>query len=207
MAKKLPVYELNIDDVNFDAITAISLVDYPAIEQDFMIFSAEDKNKYELAQQDIEKRIVTGPALIPNKMIYRRDARGGEYEVFFSEKVIEKISLQFFEQFKQKQITFQHEINVNDIIVFESWLIEDPKNDKATALGYNLPKGTWMVSMKINNDEVWDAIKSGEVNGFSIEAFLSQTLINASAEIEKEISEDEEIYNKIIEILKNIDEK
>ena len=180
--EQLPLYELSLEDLNFDAITAVSLVDFPAIEKDFIAFSKDKRNEFEFANADTEKRIVTGPALIPGKEIYRYDMFRGEYNVIFNAESVEKIQQEYLLRSKHQDVTVQHEVNANHISAIESWIIVDPENDKANALGFtDLPKGTWMLSMKINNDEVWDMIKSGEIKGFSIEAYLSKQLIENSA--------------------------
>ncbi len=207
--EKLPLYILGLDDLDFDGITAISLVDFPAIEENFIkLAKASKRNDYLFGKTDTLKHIVTGPALIPDKKIYRADMFRGEFEVMFTSEGIEKIRDYFLQNFKQKDITVDHVINANNISIVESWIIEDKANDKANALGFDLPKGTWMVSMKIENGEVWDRIEDGELKGFSIEAYLSQTLISAAIK-EKELNEisdeDEGDVEEVNKILDNLD--
>ena len=215
--KKLPVYELTFDDKEFDSIYAISIVDMPAIEKDFMMFSKNEPMKFQEINE--EKRIITGPALIPNKKIYRRDNSKGEFEVFFSEDTIRKVVIEYLKSHHQEDVTLEHQIKANNIHLFESWIIEDETNDKATALGFDLPKGTWMVSMKVDNDAVWNEIKLGYANGFSIEGYLTQELTKLAAtqelsdvEVEAKINEilnqekpNEVIYDDLEEFLKQFD--
>jgi hypothetical protein len=135
------------------------------------------KNK-KVFSTDEEKREVVGPAMIVNKEIFRRDEKGNPYYVFFSEETIKQIA----EKFMRRGYTVdgQHDINhrgpgEKDVYVTESWIIEDPSNDKANMYGFtDLPKGTWMVKMKILNDSVWKDIKSGKLNGFSVSGYFEE---------------------------------
>ena len=106
-------YEILIENLDFDGIIAISVVEFPAIEEDFMKFSKE--NKLMLAQIDDEKRIITGPALIPDKDIVRLDEKGNPYKIFFSSDTVKKISEQFLEKNRNNSVTLEHMISVNDI--------------------------------------------------------------------------------------------
>ena len=110
-----------------------------------------------------------GPALIPNKKIFRKFGEQ-EYFIYFSEHTVKKASELFLTKGNQNNSTLEHEIKLNGLSVVESWIIEDEKQDKSNKYGFNLPIGTWMVSMKVNNDDVWNNyVKSGKVKGFSIE--------------------------------------
>jgi len=116
-----------------------------------------------------DQMIVTGPAMIPNMMIPRRDAMGNLFHVYFSEETVRKIAQKFLEQNKQHNTDIDHDDNVtNENTLLESWIVEDPEKDKAAALGFDVPKSTWMTSYKINNKETWQKIKEGKLNGFSI---------------------------------------
>jgi hypothetical protein len=176
-----------------------------------MKFGTQSKrNKFNFGAANVEKRIVTGPALIPDKKIYRSDMWRGEYEVMFSAEAIEGIRNYFLSNFKQKDVTVDHAFNANNISVVESWVIEDAANDKANALGFkDLPKGTWMISMKVDNDDVWSAVKNNELRGFSIEAYLSQTLIEASVQqfdiVIEEIEEIDQILKDIEDFIEKAD--
>jgi len=174
---KLPVYTLTIENIDFDGIQGISIVEEPAIEEYFMKFSKVEKINFTETKSNEEKKIITGPALIPDKLIYRR-VNGNKFNVKFERDVIEEIRNKFLINFKQKNINLNHAVNANNVSVVESWIIEDNKNDKANVLGFDLPKGTWMVSMKIDNDIVWESIKDGDLKGFSIEAWLTSNLVD-----------------------------
>jgi hypothetical protein len=162
----------------FEGVYAISLVEDPANEMQFIMLSNTKKDVLKLANK--EKQLLTGVVLMPNQKIYRRDDSGKEYEIFFEADVIEKLSQDFLKNGFQKNSTYNHNENnwLQDISVVEQWIIEDPENDKANALGFKeLPKGTWMVTFKVS-DEVWgDYVKTGKVKGFSIDAFLDMEKI------------------------------
>jgi hypothetical protein len=161
------VIELIIDEESDIAgIQAISIVDNPAIEEDFIALKSQE---VKLAEVDKEKKIIMGPALIPNKKIFRKFDEQ-EYFIYFSEDTVKKASELFLTKGNQNNSTLEHEIKLNGLSVVESWIIEDEKQDKSNKYGFNLPVGTWMVSMKVNNDDVWNNyVKSGKVKGFSIE--------------------------------------
>ena len=165
------IIELIIDEENeISGIEAISVVENPAIEEDFI--ALKEHKDIKLAEVDAEQRILMGPALIPNKKIFRKGEED-DYYIYFSEDTVRKASELFFIKSKHQNSTFEHSFELSDMSVVESWLIEDPKNDKASAYGFDLPKGTWMVSMKVLNDDVWRAVKEGEVKGFSIEGYFA----------------------------------
>jgi len=165
------IIELIIDEENeISGIEAISVVENPAIEEDFI--ALKEHKDIKLAEVDAEQRILMGPALIPNKKIFRKGEED-DYYIYFSEDSVKKASELFFIKSKHQNSTFEHSFELSDMSVVESWLIEDPKNDKASAYGFDLPKGTWMVSMKVLNDDVWKAVKEGEVKGFSIEGYFA----------------------------------
>ena len=162
----------------FEGVYAISLVEDPANEMQFIMLSNTKKDVLKLANE--EKQLLTGVVLMPNQKIYRRDENGKEFEIFFEADVIEKLSQDFLKNGFQKNSTYNHNENnwLQDISVVEQWILEDPENDKANALGFkDLPKGTWMVTFKVS-DEIWgDYVKTGKVKGFSIDAFLDMEKI------------------------------
>lgn len=166
------IIELIIDEENeISGIEAISVVENPAIEEDFI--ALKEHKDIKLAEVDAEQRILMGPALIPNKKIFRKGEDDDDYYIYFSEDTVRKASELFFIKSKHQNSTFEHSFELSDMSVVESWLIEDPNKDKAAAYGFDLPKGTWMVSMKVLNDDVWKAVKEGEVKGFSIEGYFA----------------------------------
>jgi hypothetical protein len=187
------VIELIIDEKDAQSgIDAVSVVESPAIEENFVALS---KHEVELKEVDKEKRILMGAALIPNKKIYRVNAKKEEYYIYFSEDTVRQAMELFFKNGNQSNATYEHKDAVKGMTVVESWLIEDSEKDKSTLYGFNLPKGTWMISMKVDNDEVWQDVKAGKIKGFSIEGYFADKL---------EMSLEQNKRNEIIEQLKNL---
>jgi hypothetical protein len=166
----MEIIELLIDENKIESgINAVSVVESPAIEENFV---ALKKHEVELKEVDGEKRILMGAALVPNKQIYRKNG-DKEFYIYFSEETVRKASELFLMRANQNNATLEHEKKMLDgMSVVESWIIEDEKQDKSAKYGFNLPKGTWMISMKVNNDEIWNKVKAGEVKGFSIEGYF-----------------------------------
>lgn len=169
---KLPVYEMVIDpnaasdvEVNF-----IAFVDKPAIERNFLTFAAE-KSYFALNE---EQRIVSGPAMVAESLIYRRDQQG-EYNVFFSADTIKQIALKFFKKDYQKNLNLFHDPNLplDGVTIFESFVSDKSRGIQPMKGFEDLPDGSWFISAKIENDQLWAKIKSGEVKGFSVEGIFS----------------------------------
>jgi len=179
------VIELIIDENNeISGIQAISIVENPAIEEDFV--ALKEHKEVRLAEVDGEKRILMGPALIPNKKIYRKGADDNEdYYIYFSEDTVRKASELFFIKSKHNNSTYEHQIELEGMSVVESWIVDDPTNDKSNAYGFDLPKGSWVVSMKVLNDDVWQRVKNEEVKGFSIEGFFADKMERPKESIEE----------------------
>ena len=194
------IVELVIDeDALHSGIEAISIVDRPAIEENFIALSKE--HKLELAEVDKEKRILMGAALVPNKNIYRQ-SEDEEYYIYFSEDTVRKASELFLMRGNQNKSTLEHEAELNGLSVVESWIIEDETHDKSRKYDMDLPVGTWMVSMKVNNDDVWnDYVKTGKVKGFSIEGYFTDRVEMSSEDefvSEEEAKEIlEEVFNEM----------
>ena len=180
------VIELIIDEEQeFSGIEAISIVDKPAIQEDFIALSKQDK--VQLADVDTDKRILMGAALIPNKNIYRQDSEEEEgYYIYFSEATVKKASELFLIEGNQNKSTLEHQAELSGLSVVESWIVEDEVHDKSRKYGLEMPVGTWMVSMKVNNEAVWqDYVKTGAVKGFSIEGYFSEAIsLSVSEEVE-----------------------
>lgn len=170
----MKIIELVIDEDNYNVgVEAISVVENPAIEVPFV---ALKDHQLRLTIEDEEKRILLGPALIPNKQIYRADDDLGEYYIFFSQDTVRQASELFLKAGNQQNSSFEHQYKLDGMTVVESWIVEDSENDKANHHGYDLPKGTWMVSMKVDSDEVWAEVKAGNIKGFSIEGHFADKL-------------------------------
>ena len=165
------IVELIIDE-NDEAsgIEAISLVETPAIESNFI---ALNKHELLLKEIDSEKRILMGPALIPDKSIYRRNDNGDEYYIYFSKDTVRKASELFFKKSNHQNATYEHEKKIDNMTIVESWIVEDPKKDKTALYGMDVPAGTWMVSMKVDDEKIYNDAKEGTIKGFSIEGYFA----------------------------------
>lgn len=176
----MKLVELILEDQDLSGVEAISLVASPAIEENWVYF--DQQTPYTLAAMDQEKRTVVGPALIPNKRILRIDQQTMEpYEVYFSEDTIRRVAERYMIKARQAEATYMHQVPVEGVITTESWIIEDPERDKSRVFGFNLPAGTWMVSQKILNDQMWQKVKEEEIRGFSIEGYFADQLIAAQS--------------------------
>jgi len=178
------IIELVLDEMQeMMGIQAISIVENPAIEEDFVALATQ---KIEFATQNDEKRILMGAALIPNKPIYRRNGEE-EFYVYFSKDTIRKASELFFQNGNQNKSTLEHQAELKGLSVVESWIVEDEQKDKSRIYGLEMPVGTWMVSMKVNNDDIWtNYVKTGKVKGFSIEGYFVDKVNFASQEMTEE---------------------
>jgi len=195
--KTTSIVELVIDGNEELAIDAISLVSAPAIEQDFVFFGKE-KNNLTFAKVDEDKRMLISPALIPDKQIFRHDPQtSSDYYVFFSKDTVRKASELYLKNNNHHKATQEHNERVSGVLTVESWIIDDPKMDKSTLYGFSLPKGTWMVSMRITNDEIWKEIKSGTLKGLSIEGYFTDKMEKMS----ETTPTDQEILEALNEII------
>lgn len=195
MEKQLPIFDCGLDDDgNFTGIQAISLVDIPAIESNFVALSkAKEIGVMEKvmfkAAPDAEKKMIYGPVLIPDKLIYRNDERG-EYYIRMSQDTIEQCRELYMKKHLQSSATLMHEIAVTGLTVVESWTkLSD--QDKSNALGFSEPVGTWFIGMKCDDEKIWEGVKDGTFKGFSVESFFTHTPSEESqliAELQKAIA-------------------
>jgi hypothetical protein len=190
----MKIVELVIDEKDsLSGIDAVSVVRSPAIEENFIHLS---KHEVELKEVDKEKKILMGAALVPNKQIYRvNEKTKEEYYIYFSEDTVRKASELFLMNSNQNNATYEHDKKLKGMSVVESWIIDDSKSDKSRFYGFDLPKGTWMISMKVNNDEVWNDVKEGKVKGFSIEGYFADKLEMS------QMSEEDLLIEKIKQII------
>lgn len=196
MAKKIiKKYKVGTDSETY----AISMVEEPAIEVDYVALAKQEEREVKLSSD--ERHICYGPALIPNKDIYRNNGEQ-EFYINFTEESIVKMSQDFMKEYRQHEVTLDHESEADEVYIVESWLVEDPYKDKANALGFNVPKNTWMVGMKVNNVEVWDRVKAGELKGFSVESMISLEEFSKN-DNNMDIKTDEMFWDKLKNILKD----
>ncbi len=188
----MKIIELIIDEEQENGIDAISIVEHPAIEENFIALKQDKEYKFE--EVDKEKRILMGALLVPNKAIYRKD-KEDEYYIYFTKKTIRKASELFLQKGNQHNSTFEHLYKIDGLTLVESWIVEDKDKDKSALYGLDVPVGTWMGSVKVENEEVWnDYVKTGVVKGFSIEGFF------AEKEREEQLSQEIEAGLKLLEI-------
>jgi hypothetical protein len=199
------IIRLEIDPDNFTGVDAISLVEFPAIEENFQVFSKpKAKNVFLAAKIIEEKRLVIGPAMIPDKMIFRiNQETGEEYYVYFDKATVRQSAYEYLKANRQHMATVEHEVSVKGVTLVESWIVEG-KQDKSFHLGYEVPVGTWMVAMRVENDEVWALAKKGSVKGFSIEGWFTESM---SAAAELKMASDQDLLDGLSFILKSDPEK
>ncbi len=190
----MKIIELIIDEGEDNGVNAISLVKNPAIESDFLALKADE---ILLKTINDEKRLLVGALLIPNKPIMRKNEEGNYY-IYFSKDTVEKASQKFLMNNKQHNATLEHKIPLSGMTLVESWIVENKKQDKSAFYGLDVPVGTWMGTMKVENDDTWAEVKSGKIKGFSIEGYFADKLQASKYDPEKEA---ENILNKIKDIL------
>jgi len=190
------LYELRIED-DTDEVFAISLVESPAIESDWIYF---DKEEVQFSKVDTEQKMLIGPILIPDKKILRVDGEGNPYHVFFTKDTVKKLAQNYLMKKYTDKATIEHNKSINGKVnLVESW-IKDGKLDKSNNYGLNLPEGSWVGMFKISDDTIWrDYVKTGKLKGFSVEALLEHKLVKASIiDLEKDTEELSENEVKIL---------
>ena len=185
---RIPIFDVFVDDDSL-GLTAVSLVDMPAISEDFIAMSKAGQRLW----FNKEKHEVVGPLLIPNQLILRYAEDGSAYYIRWSKDTIKKAADKYLMQGRFNNITIMHEdIDKDDsermqdnVYLKKMWIINDAKSDIANVqYGYHLPEGTLMAKYKVYNRSIWQRIKSGELRGFSIEAIASLQNVNKMLEIQ-----------------------
>ena len=194
----MKIIELILDEDEMDAgIEAISIVESPAIESDFVALKDQE---IKLAEVDSEKRILMGALLIPNKPIYR-NGEEGEYYIYFSKDTIVRASQLFLQNGNQSNSTLEHDKALNGLTLVESWIVEDEVQDKSRKYGLNVPVGTWMGAVKVNNSKIWEQyVKTKKVKGFSIEGYFADKM-EQTKKLDKKDMEADILLNQIKSIL------
>ncbi len=196
----MDIVELILDEESEEmvGIEAVSIVSAPAIDESFVALSSDE---IKLAKVDDEKRIVMGCALVPNKMIFRK-RNDTTFYVYFSEDTVRRASELFFQNGNQSNATLEHQMKANNLTVVESWIVEDEVKDKSAIYGLNAPVGSWVISMKIEDDELWQQIKEGKkYTGFSIEGYFADKASIKKSEMSTEEVEAELILSKIKDVI------
>ena len=191
--------ELIIDEKDeLSGVDAISVVATPAIESNFVALKSEE---IKLAEVSNEKRILMGAVLIPEKPIYRRNGED-EYYIYFSKDTVRKASQLFLKNGNQNNWTLEHNKNIKGLTVVESWIVEDIQKDKSAIYNLSVSEGTWVTSVKVEDDTIWDEyVKTGKVKGFSLEGYFADKL-ETKKELSKQPTEEEILIEKIKELLK-----
>jgi len=195
MGKKLETIELFIDESqDKDGIDALSLVKFPAIEENWV---ALNNHRIEFKSVDDEKRIIIGLALVPDKLIYRKNG-DYEYNIKFSKETVNKAARLYLKKLNNNNATLEHKTEVEGVSVVESWTVDNPKMDKTALYDLNAVEGAWAVIMSIDNDKVWEEIKNGTYLGISVEGYFSDKL-----EMSLELAKEQELIDKIKSIINN----
>jgi hypothetical protein len=191
---KLPIYRFYVpEDDDEIGVSAIAMVDFPAIELNWQTFN-DSRLTF---KADTEKRIISGPLMVADLPIYRRDETGEYYGVFTAEDIY-NIVKKFFRNNNTSQVNMMHdsELMVKDVYMIESFIIDKNRGVYSPA-GYNLTEGSWFGSFKVDNDDVWENyIKSGDFKGFSVEG-LFKTI--------KMTDKPKSVIDEIIDVVKNVD--
>lgn len=199
----MKIIELILDEEQEETgVEAISIVESPAIESDFVALKDQE---IKLAKVDEDKKILMGALLIPNKPIYRNGAEG-EYYIYFSKDTVQKASQLYLKNGYQHNSTLEHNETLKGLTLVESWIVEDEVQDKSRKYGLNVPVGTWMGAVKVNNDEIWqEYVKTNKVKGFSIEGYFADKMESPKDKIKEDMSEEkiaQELLFKIEKIVK-----
>lgn len=166
-----------IDENMMLGVNAISLVEFPAIEENFVALSS-----VKLSAVNSERRMLYGPALIPDKYILRIDPETGEeFYIVFEKETVYRCAHQFMLKNLQHSHTLDHKYALTGCTVVESWIVEG-EQDKSKQLGIDVPVGTWMAGTYVQDDEVWEQVKDGSVRGFSIEGVFDHITTELSKE-------------------------
>ena len=189
--KKLKCY-----DVAFDSdVYCISLVQDPAIEVNYVALSKEKPLQILLEKED--KHIIVGCALVPDKPIYRRDG-DEEFYIQFSKETIEKLAHSYLANDRIYSFSTDHKDVADDVYIIETWL-KTSENDKSKDYDLDVPIGSWLIMAKVENDEIWNRIKEGELQGFSIEAFVNLDEIKLNKN-NKDMAKENKVKLEAIEI-------
>jgi|TARA_B110000908_G_scaffold17449_1_gene19612 hypothetical protein len=195
----MKIYEMLLGEDDLLGVNAVSLVNTPAIMSDWVALG--DQKPILLAEVSKDKQVLLGAALIPDKPIFRKGENGAEdFYIYFSKETIAKTAQNFFKNNNQNNATLEHDVKLAGMTIFESWIVEDSKLDKSAKYGLNLPEGTWAISMKVDDQDVWDNyIKNDKVFGFSIEGQFSNALRR-----ESDMNFSDEVLDKTLDMIRQI---
>ena len=198
----MKIIELILDeDQEETGVEAISIVESPAIESDFIALKDQE---IKLAKVDEDKKILIGALLIPNKPIYRKGDEG-DYYIYFSKDTVQKASQLYLQNGYQHNSTLEHSETLKGLTLVESWIVADEIHDKSRKYGLDVPVGSWVGAVKVNNNEIWqEYVKTNKVKGFSIEGYFADKMERPKDKIDENLAKDksnQETLDKIINIL------
>ena len=197
----MKIIELVLDeDQEGGGIEAISIVESPAIEEDFVALNSQE---IKLAEVSKDKKLLMGALLVPNKPIFRKSGEE-EYYIYFSKKTIEKASQLYLQNGNQNNSTLEHQHSLSGLTLVESWIVESETNDKSRMYNMDVPIGTWMGTVKVENDKVWNEyVKTNKVKGFSIEGYFADKMERPKDKVLDNYEiEAEQLLSKIESIVK-----
>lgn len=177
----METYNVIFNEGENEGVYAISLVSDPAIGVQFLALAKQTELK--LATVNEEQRILVGPILIPEQLIYRNQD-GHEFNIKFTSETIKQVHRNFVTQGYQNNSTIEHSgKQIEDVTFIETWIKEDEVHDKSVLYGFSEQVGTMFGLMKVNNDEIWnDYVKTGKVKGFSIDGVFDMEKVNLKSE-------------------------
>lgn len=191
--KNLEVFTVEFDDT-FSVFNNVAIVTIPAIEEFFIRMSKEDENIDIKMKLDEDRHIVSGPVLIPNLPILR-ERNGEKFYVKYTTDTIERMAINFFQTHRNTEGNVEHAYPVQGVTFFESYLLDKNRGIVPKEFA-SLPDGTWIMSAKIENEEVWKLVKDGTLNGFSID------ISNIGLRQKKEVDEIGNV-EELLEYIKN----
>lgn len=189
---KLPIYKLFVNKEDFESL-GLSLVDDPAIEENFIFFNKQNEVKIKNEFND-DKMIVKGPALIPDKMIYRNDSLGERYVYFDTETIRDFVEL-FMNEKKDNKFNIQHSDEIIEANIIESYFATDNNE-------FNVPVGSWIIAIKLKDRSVFELVKNKTLQGFSVEAMFTNIL--ESKFKKQDMIKTENLKEKILEFVNSL---
>lgn len=178
MHKDIPIFSIDFTDESI--WNNISIVDFPAIEKDFIKLSKQSEIKFKINE---EKRDIMGPVIIKDQLIYRNDEKG-EYYIKFSADTIKRMAIQFFKRDTQNNGNVMHEIDVPGVTFYQSF-IKDGQRGLSPAGFEDVADGSWFVTAHVENEDVWRLIQEGELRGFSIDCVAGLREVKQRKEIDE----------------------
>lgn len=192
MDRKLPIYTLVLNEDEENAgLEAVALVDQPAIERNWFAFNEQKKFTF---KADEERRIITGALMIADLPIFRTSKEMGDFYVVFDKQQIELLVQKYFRLGLVNNVNEMHDPNkkVDGVTMFESFIVDTQRGIKPPNGFEGVPEGSWFGSYKVDNEEIWNKVKSGEFLGFSVEGMF------------KPVPQKKTLESEILEIIESI---